>query len=58
MDEEWQYPKVTWFREATVAATAAKHGLSAAVKPEHTAFYIATRPLEIHDWIVLSRLES
>ena len=52
---EWQYPDVSWFKLATVQEKAQRHGLTAAVKPEYTQLYVARRPHEIHDWLVLSR---
>jgi SAM-dependent methyltransferase len=53
--DEWQYPDVSWFTLATVQQTAARYGLSAAVKPEYTQLLVARREHEIHDWLVLSR---
>jgi cyclopropane fatty-acyl-phospholipid synthase-like methyltransferase len=55
MDKEWVYPGVSWFKLATVIATAEKLGLQARHAPEHTAYYTKTRPNEFHDWIVFSR---
>lgn len=54
LDEEWQYPEVSWFRFATVAETATKHGLTATVMPAYTASYVAGRPKEFHDWVTLA----
>ena len=39
MDEEWVYPGVSWFKLATVIATADRLGLHAVHVPEHTEFY-------------------
>lgn len=61
MDEEWVYPTkedpagVSWFSWETVQKQADAHGLVARLVPEHTAFYIATRPREIHDWVVFTK---
>jgi SAM-dependent methyltransferase len=55
MDEEWQYPGVSWFALPTVRETAARHGLTVTVKAEYTELYVARRPHEIHDWVVLER---
>ena len=54
LDEEWQYPEVSWFAFETVKQTAERHGLKAAVKPEYTKFYVSRRPREFHDWLVFS----
>jgi cyclopropane fatty-acyl-phospholipid synthase-like methyltransferase len=54
MDEEWQYPGVSWFKLSTVMKTADKQGLTAVHVPEYTEFYTKTRPREFHDWIVFS----
>ena len=53
-DEEWRYPDVTWFTLETVEETAARHGLTATVKPEYTELYVSRRPREFHDWLVLA----
>ena len=53
LDEEWQYPGVSWFRLDTVERTAAAHGLNVELKPEYTERFIRRRPKEIHDWLVL-----
>jgi cyclopropane fatty-acyl-phospholipid synthase-like methyltransferase len=55
LDAQWQYPGVSWFAFDTVERTAAEHGLRVVVKPEYTERFIARRPREIHDWLVLSR---
>jgi SAM-dependent methyltransferase len=55
LDAHWQYPGVSWFAFDTVERTAAGHGLGVAVKPEYTERFIARRPREIHDWLILSR---
>lgn len=55
MDDEWQYPGVSWFSLATVEETAARHGLRVVVKSEYTALMTARRPHEIHNWLVFSR---
>lgn len=57
MDEEWQYPGVSWFTLATVEETAARHGLRVVVKPQYTKLLTARRPHEIHDWLVFSRAD-
>jgi SAM-dependent methyltransferase len=54
MDEEWQYPDVSWFKLDTVRETAARHGLTVSLEPEYTEFYVSRRPREFHDWIVLT----
>ncbi len=55
MDEEWQYPGISRFKLATVEAAAGRHGLRALTVPEYTAFIVATRPRECHDWMVFER---
>lgn len=55
MDEEWQYPGVSWFKLSTIMETAERQGLTAAYIPEYTEFYTKTRPLESHDWLVFHR---
>ena len=55
LDDEWQYPGVTWFRLATVEQAAADFGLCVEVKREYTERFVRRRPKEIHDWLVLSR---
>jgi cyclopropane fatty-acyl-phospholipid synthase-like methyltransferase len=57
LDEEWQYPDVSWFKFDTVERTAARHGLEVAVKPQYTERLVSRRPREIHDWLVFSRCE-
>ena len=54
MDEAWVYPGISWFKLATVLATAGRCGLTAVHKPEYTEFYVKRRPAEFHDWIVFS----
>ena len=54
MDETWQYPGISWFKLATVISTAGRCGLTVVHKPEYTEFYVKTRPLECHDWLVFS----
>jgi SAM-dependent methyltransferase len=60
MDETWQYPGISpypgisWFKLATVISTAGRCGLAVVHKPEYTEFYVKTRPLECHDWLVFS----
>jgi SAM-dependent methyltransferase len=58
MDQEWQYPGVSWFTLATVMETAERQGLTATYLPEYTEFYTKTRPLEGHDWIVFQRRDA
>ena len=55
LDEEWQYPDVSWFKLDTVERTAARHDLDVVVKPEYTERLVSRRPREIHDWLVFSR---
>lgn len=55
LDDQWQYPGVSWFRLDTVEKTAAGHGLRVELKPEYTERLIERRPHEIHDWLVFSR---
>ena len=52
MDQEWQYPGISFFTLDTVVRTAAKVGLEAVHVPDYTEFYTKTRPKEYHDWIV------
>jgi len=52
MDDQWQYPGVSWFKLSTVANTANMLGLTAAYLPDYTKFYTEARPNECHDWIV------
>lgn len=54
MDDEWQYPGVSWFKFDTVQRTAERHGLTVVVRPEYAEFYIQRRPAEIHDWLVFA----
>jgi cyclopropane fatty-acyl-phospholipid synthase-like methyltransferase len=54
LDEEWQYPGVSWFRFETVQRAAANYGLQVEVKPEYTERVIQRRPREFHDWLVFS----
>jgi cyclopropane fatty-acyl-phospholipid synthase-like methyltransferase len=54
MNDEWQYPGVSWFTLKTVQRTADIHGLDVVVKPEYTESFISRRAHEIHDWLVLS----
>jgi cyclopropane fatty-acyl-phospholipid synthase-like methyltransferase len=54
MDEEWQYPGVSWFKLSTITKMATIQGLSAVHIPEYTEFYTNTRPDEYHDWLVFS----
>jgi SAM-dependent methyltransferase len=51
---EWQYPDVSWFKLSTVQETAQRHGLRVTVKPQYTELYVARRPHEFHDWLVLT----
>jgi hypothetical protein len=58
---QWVYPSeqnpnaLSWFTWATVSSEAATHGFEARLVPEYTERYIKVRPLEIHDWVVLTR---
>jgi cyclopropane fatty-acyl-phospholipid synthase-like methyltransferase len=52
MDEEWQYPGVSWFKFSTITKTADMQRLTAVHIPEYTEFYTKTRPNEYHDWLV------
>jgi hypothetical protein len=42
------------FQVRDVARTAARHGLTVAVNPEYTERFIARRPREIDDWLMMS----
>lgn len=55
MDEQWQYPGVSWFTRNTVESTADRIGLRATYRPDYTEFYTRTRPNEYHDWFVFAR---
>jgi SAM-dependent methyltransferase len=55
---EWQYPDVSWFKLATVVETAARQELTVRVEPRYTERYVARRPHEVHDWLVLTRKRS
>lgn len=52
MDEEWVYPGISWFTLKTIDETAAKFGLRATRRPEHTQRFVAKRPMERHDWFI------
>jgi cyclopropane fatty-acyl-phospholipid synthase-like methyltransferase len=54
LEEEWQYPGVSWFRLDTVQRTAAAYGLQVELKPEYTRRFVQRRQHEIHDWLVFS----
>ena len=54
MDEEWQYPGVSWFKLSTVTKTADILGLAVVYILEYTEFYTKIRPKECHDWLVFS----
>lgn len=55
MDEEWQYPGVSFFTWKTIAAAAARVGLVAHNRQDLTELYTRTRPKEFHDWVVFTR---
>jgi cyclopropane fatty-acyl-phospholipid synthase-like methyltransferase len=55
MDESWVYPGISWFTLETIEETAAKYGLNANRRLEHTRDIVAKRPLEMHDWFVFER---
>ena len=54
-DAAWVYPGVSWFTLSTVQREAQSAGLEVSFKPEYTAFYMAGRNRERHDWLVFSR---
>ena len=54
MFKEWQYPTGSCFSHSTLVSAANDFGLRATLVPEHTKFYTATRPKEIHDWFVFT----
>jgi cyclopropane fatty-acyl-phospholipid synthase-like methyltransferase len=51
----WEYPGVTWFKLSTVTKAADELGLTAVHIPEYTEFYVKSRPIEHHDWLVFHR---
>jgi cyclopropane fatty-acyl-phospholipid synthase-like methyltransferase len=55
MDNEWQYPGVSWFKFSTVAQMAEKYGLMVKYHPEYTEYYTKTKPREVHDWLVFNK---
>jgi cyclopropane fatty-acyl-phospholipid synthase-like methyltransferase len=55
MDEEWVYPDVSWFKRTTFEKGANDLGLTTTFKPEYTRLYVARRPAEFHDWVVIRR---
>ena len=58
MDNEWQYPNVSWFKLSTVKHIAKKYNLKVEHKPEHGLYYIQTRPGEFHDWLVFTKYKE
>lgn len=52
---EWQYPGVSWFKQADVIERARRVGLTAAVVPELTRTIMGGNSKAIHDWIVVRR---
>lgn len=48
---EWQYPGVSWFKEADVLDRARQVGLPVFVAPELTRTILRGNPKAIHDWI-------
>ena len=54
-DAAWVYPGVSWFTLSTVEREARSAGLEVLFKPEYTAFYMAGRNRERHDWLIFSR---
>ena len=58
MDDEWQYPGVSWFKISTINKMAKKFNLKVEHKPEHGIYYVQTRPNEFHDWLVFTPFNS
>lgn len=52
---EWQYPGVSWFKQADVLERARHLALSATVSPELTRTVLNGNPKAVHDWIVVRR---
>lgn len=58
MDEEWQYPDVSYFTMKTLRRECQSLGLSCDFLPDCTEFYTKSKPDEFHDWIVLRRIAN
>lgn len=50
MDQDWVYPGISFFTNATVGRAAQDVGLTATYRPDLTQSFTKIRPLEIHDW--------
>jgi glycosyltransferase involved in cell wall biosynthesis len=52
---EWQYPGVSWFKQADVIERARRLGLSATVSKDVQSVLLNGNPKAVHDWLVVRR---
>jgi SAM-dependent methyltransferase len=53
--QEWQYPGVSFFRQATVEAVARLHGFTYRVADEYLTLMVRANPNAIQDWVIFTK---